>query len=82
VSHFPGKEFTSKIELVYPSLSAETRTAKIRFTIANPDGQLKPQMFTNVEMKINLGKRLAIPKMRSLIQEQGRWSTWTGRWLF
>ena len=62
VSHFPGKELRSKIELVYPSLSAETRTARVRFTIPNPDHQLKPQMFTNVEMKVDLGKRLAIPE--------------------
>jgi len=61
LSYFPGKEFTSWIDYVYPTLSAETRTAKIRFTIPNPGGQLKPQMFTNVEVKVDLGKRLAIP---------------------
>lgn len=61
LSYFPGKEFRSKIEYVYPTLSADTRTAKVRFTIANPGGQLKPQMFTNVEIKINLGRRLAVP---------------------
>jgi Cu(I)/Ag(I) efflux system membrane fusion protein len=33
----------------------------VRFTIPNPDGALKPQMFTNVEIKINLGNRLAVP---------------------
>ncbi len=62
LSYFPGKEFASKIDYVYPALSGETRTAKIRFTISNPGGQLKPQMFTNVELKINLGKRLVIPE--------------------
>lgn len=61
LSYFPGKEFLSKIEYVYPSLSGETRTAKVRFTLSNPGGQLKPQMFTNVEVKISLGKKLAIP---------------------
>lgn len=62
LSYFPGKEFSSTIDYVYPALSGETRTAKVRFTIPNPGGQLKPQMFTNVEVKINLGKRLAIPE--------------------
>jgi Cu(I)/Ag(I) efflux system membrane fusion protein len=61
LSYFPGKEFLSKIEYVYPSLSGETRTAKVRFTLSNPGGQLKPQMFTTVELKISLGKKLAIP---------------------
>lgn len=61
LSYAPGREFQSKIDYVYPALSGETRTAKVRFTIPNPDGRLKPQMFTNVEVKIDLGKRLAIP---------------------
>jgi Cu(I)/Ag(I) efflux system membrane fusion protein len=61
MSYFPGKEFNSKIDYVYPTLSAETRTIKIRFTIPNPAGQLKPQMFTDVEIKVDLGKKLAIP---------------------
>lgn len=61
LSYFPGKEFRSRIDYVYPTLSGETRTAKVRFTIPNPSGQLKPQMFTNVEVKITLGKKLAIP---------------------
>lgn len=62
LSYFPGREFSSTIDYVYPSLAGETRTAKVRFTIANPGGQLKPQMFTNVEVKINLGNKLAIPE--------------------
>jgi Cu(I)/Ag(I) efflux system membrane fusion protein len=62
LSHFPGREFLSKIDYVYPTLSGETRTAKVRFILPNPDGLLKPQMFTDVEIKIDLGKRLAIPE--------------------
>jgi Cu(I)/Ag(I) efflux system membrane fusion protein len=62
LSSLPGKEFSSAIDFVYPTLAAETRTAKVRFTISNPGGQLKPQMFTNVEMKINIGNKLAIPE--------------------
>jgi Cu(I)/Ag(I) efflux system membrane fusion protein len=61
LSYFPGKGFLSKIEYVYPTLSGETRTAKVRFSVPNPGGQLKPQMFTNVEVKISLGRRLSIP---------------------
>jgi len=61
LSYFPEKEFSSKVDYVYPTLSGETRTARVRFSLPNPGGQLKPQMFTNVELKINLGKRLSIP---------------------
>jgi len=61
LSYVPGKEFTSRIDYVYPTLSGETRTARVRFTIPNSDGRLKPQMYSTVEIKINLGSRLAIP---------------------
>jgi Cu(I)/Ag(I) efflux system membrane fusion protein len=61
LSYFPGKELTSKIDFVAPALDAQTRTAKVRLSIPNPGGQLKPQMFTDVELKVGLGQRLAVP---------------------
>ena len=61
LSYFPGKELTSKIDFVSPTLSSETRTAQIRFSIPNTSGKLKPGMFTDVELKINLGSRLTVP---------------------
>jgi Cu(I)/Ag(I) efflux system membrane fusion protein len=59
---FPGREFRSRIDYVYPALAGETRTAKVRFNIPNPDGRLKPQMFADVEIKIDLGRKLVIPE--------------------
>jgi len=61
LSYFPGRTFTSNIDYVYPAIAADTRSAKIRFTIPNPGNRLKPQMYTNVEVKINLGNKLVIP---------------------
>ena len=61
LSYFPGREFVSRVDYVYPTLAGDTRTAKARFTIPNPKGELKPQMFTNVEIKINLGSLLTVP---------------------
>ena len=62
MSYLPGKELSSQIDYIYPSISAETRTVKIRLKLNNPNYQLKPQMFANVELKINLGKKLMIPE--------------------
>jgi len=62
LSYFPGQEFSAVIDFIYPTLSAESRTAKARFTLPNPQGKLKPQMFGQVELKINLGRRLAVPE--------------------
>jgi Cu(I)/Ag(I) efflux system membrane fusion protein len=62
LSYFPGREMVSRIDYIYPIISADTRTAKVRLTLQNPRGQLKPQMFTNVEIRIGLGKKLVIPE--------------------
>jgi Cu(I)/Ag(I) efflux system membrane fusion protein len=61
LSYFPGRQFETKIDYIYPTLQGETRTLKARFTMPNEGGRLKPQMFTNVELKINLGRKLAVP---------------------
>jgi len=61
LSYFPGREFSSTIDYVYPTIAGDTRSAKVRLTIPNPGNKLKPQMYTNVEVKINLGNKLVIP---------------------
>ena len=61
LSYFPGREFRSKIDYLYPTLSGETRTAKARFSIPNEGGRLKPQMFATVEIAVLLGRKLSVP---------------------
>ena len=61
LSYLPGVEFSSRIDYIYPTLSPETRTARVRLVLPNPKGSLKPQMFTNVEIAVDLGPRLMVP---------------------
>lgn len=61
LSYFPEKEFSSRIDFIYPSISSTTRSAKVRFEIPNYNGRLKPQMYSNITVKINLGSKLSIP---------------------
>lgn len=61
LSYFPDRQWSSRIDYIYPVFSADTRTAKVRLTLPNPGGRLKPQMFANVEIRIDLGKKLTIP---------------------
>ncbi|HIJ90479.1 MAG: efflux RND transporter periplasmic adaptor subunit [Desulfobulbaceae bacterium] len=58
----PGKVFVAAIEYVSPLLAGETRTAKIRFSLDNQGGDLKPQMFAKVALKLDLGSRLVVPE--------------------
>jgi len=62
LSYIPGEIFTGKAIYIYPSLNPETRTAKVRFEIPNPNGKLKPEMYANVEIKVHLGQKLTVPE--------------------
>ena len=46
----PGREFTGKVDEIYPEIQAETRTAKIRIELPNPDGLMIAQMYGDVEI--------------------------------
>ena len=60
-NNFPDMALSSTIDFVFPTLTGETRTARVRCSIANPKGQLKPQMFATMEIKADQGERLAVP---------------------
>ena len=62
LSYSPGEVFTGKTIYIYPFLNPETRTAKVRFEIPNSHGRLKPEMYANVEIKVHLGQKLAVPE--------------------
>jgi len=62
LTYLPGEMFRGKAIYIYPSLNAETRTAKVRFEFPNPHDRLKPEMFANVEIKVRLGQKLAVPE--------------------
>jgi Cu(I)/Ag(I) efflux system membrane fusion protein len=62
LSYLQGENFTGKAIYIYPSLNPETRTAKVRFEIPNSHGKLKPEMYANVEIKVHLGRKLAVPE--------------------
>ena len=59
---YPGEKFTGKLIYIYPYLDPQTRTAKVRFELANPHDKLKPEMFADVEISVHLGDRLTIPE--------------------
>jgi Cu(I)/Ag(I) efflux system membrane fusion protein len=45
---YPDRPFTGKVSLIYPHLMAETRTARIRIELPNPDDVLRPDMYADV----------------------------------
>lgn len=63
LDYLPGKEFDGKIDFIYPTLDAKTRTVKVRIRVDNQSGEFKPNMFAEVAIHTsNKGKALLIPK--------------------
>jgi Cu(I)/Ag(I) efflux system membrane fusion protein len=62
LSYDPSIVLNGRVGFIYPTLDAKTRTAKVRFELDNPKEMLKPDMYTNVELGVNVGMRLAIPQ--------------------
>jgi membrane fusion protein, copper/silver efflux system len=56
-----GRQFPARIEFVYPTVSSETRTLKVRLAIDNADGALKPGMYGRVRVIGRGGSALMVP---------------------
>ena len=56
-----GKRLAAKITYVYPTLDAAARTLTARFELPNPGFALRPGMFVDVELGIDLGEGVLVP---------------------
>jgi len=63
---FPNQTFQGEIAVINPNIDAAKRTARVRIDIPNAKAQLRPDMYANVEVKINGGEGLTIPVQAAL----------------
>ncbi|MBI5685343.1 MAG: efflux RND transporter periplasmic adaptor subunit [Verrucomicrobia bacterium] len=56
-----NKTYESKVTFLYPHLEAQTRRAEVRLEVDNPNHELRPQMWANVEIEASFGEVLAAP---------------------
>lgn len=47
---YPDRTFQGKVDFIYPSLMANTRTGRARIVLPNPDGALREAMYASVEI--------------------------------
>jgi membrane fusion protein, copper/silver efflux system len=47
---YPDRLFAGKVDLIYPHLNRETRTARLRIELVNKDDLLRPDMYVDVEI--------------------------------
>jgi Cu(I)/Ag(I) efflux system membrane fusion protein len=68
---FPGRTFQGKVDFIYPSLSAETRTARVRIVLPNPDGALRAAMYANVQIDAAVGGEPVLSVPNSAVLDSG-----------
>ena len=67
----PGEKLFGGIDFVSPVLDSKSRTLKVRTTIKNNQGQLKPGMIANATLNLEIGDNpLVIP--RSAVIDTGK----------
>ncbi len=60
---FPGREFAGKINVIYPQITKETRTARVRVELPNPELLLIHDMYVDAEIETGSAESvLAIPE--------------------
>jgi len=58
---YPGEKFEGTISLINPFLEEAKRTAKVRIDIANSGFKLRPGMYVNAELAMDMGQAPTIP---------------------
>ncbi len=71
VEAYPGREFEGAVSYIYPTLSPETRTVRVRIEMDNPDGLLKPDLFARVQLIASDGQATALTVPESAVIDSG-----------
>ena len=63
LDYLPAKQWTGRVDYVYPSLDEKTRTLRVRLRFNNEGGELRPNMFAQVIIHADGGgETLVIPR--------------------
>ena len=57
----PGTELKGKIALINPFINEVSRTGRVRIDVENPGMKLRPDMYVDVTLNMEMGEALAIP---------------------
>ena len=59
---YPGQTFTGVVDWISGGLDTNTRTAKVRVTLDNPDKKLRPMAYASIAISVDQKKAVAIPR--------------------
>ena len=66
----PGKTFYGKVEKIYPTVDAATRTFNVEVVVANNYSTLRPGMFARVTVDFGSNNNVVIPDV-AVVKQQG-----------
>ncbi len=52
----------AKVEFIYPTLTDRTRTLRVRFSVPNPDGSLRPGLYGTADFQLDPQQRLTVSR--------------------
>ena len=68
----PGRTFAGSVALIYPRLMKETRTARVRIELNNPDLALLPDMYAEVEITTGSSENVVAVPASAIIDTGNR----------
>lgn len=70
--YLPGRTYPATVEYVYPYLQSDSRTGRVRLSLDNPGGILKPDMYAEVSLQADIGPRLSVPETAVIVAGESR----------
>jgi Cu(I)/Ag(I) efflux system membrane fusion protein len=61
VTSLPGRHWRGAVTYISPTVEERTRTIKVRLEVDNAGGELKPDMYADVFLRVDLGEGIVIP---------------------
>jgi len=58
----PGHKFSGNVSSVGSYMNSETRSLLVRAEVDDPEGLLKPDMFVDTVIRVNIGNKVAVPE--------------------
>ncbi|HSG46878.1 MAG TPA: efflux RND transporter periplasmic adaptor subunit [Longimicrobiales bacterium] len=65
---FPAETFTARVTYIYPTVSLESRTGRVRLELANPLGRLRPGMYAQVTLASPAGDATVVIPRSALLE--------------
>jgi RND family efflux transporter MFP subunit len=67
---YGDEEFDGKVDLIYPTIDAATRTFPVEVTVANANLRIRPGMFARVIMNFGTADHVVVPDM-AVVKQSG-----------